>query len=77
MADLSGLLSGRTVWRRGFAAPMRAFLRTEAGSSGVLAAAIVVALLWANVSPETYDEVWRTDLSIGLGHDVLRLDLQK
>jgi len=55
---------------------MRAFLRTEAGSSGVLAAAIVVALLWANVSPETYDEVWRTDLSIGLGHDVLRLDLQ-
>ena len=77
MADLSGLLSGRTVWRRGFAAPMRAFLRTEAGSSGVLAAAIVVALLWANVSPETYDEVWRTDLSIGLGHDVLRLDLQE
>jgi len=56
---------------------MRAFLRTEAGSSGVLAAAIVVALLWANVSPETYDEVWRTDLSIGLGHDVLRLDLQE
>ena len=77
MADLSGLLSGRTDWRRGFAAPMRAFLRTEAGSSGVLAAAIVVALLWANVSPETYDEVWRTDLSIGLGHDVLRLDLQE
>ncbi|MGW5188982.1 Na+/H+ antiporter NhaA [Kribbella sp. NPDC004138] len=77
MADLSGLLSGRTVWRRGFAAPMRAFLRTEAGSSGVLAAAIVVALLWANVSPETYDEVWRTDLSIGLGPDVLRLDLQE
>ncbi|MEV6266621.1 Na+/H+ antiporter NhaA [Kribbella sp. NPDC051936] len=77
MADLSGLLSGRTVWRRGFAAPMRAFLRTEAGSSGVLAAAIVVALLWANVSPETYEEVWRTDLSIGLGHDVLRLDLQE
>jgi len=77
MADLSGLLSGRTVWRRGFAAPMRAFLRTEAGSSGVLAAAIVVALLWANVSPETYDEVWRTDLSIGLGHAVLRLDLQE
>ncbi|MET9269407.1 Na+/H+ antiporter NhaA [Kribbella sp. NPDC003557] len=77
MADLSGLLSGRTDWRRGFAAPMRAFLRTEAGSSGVLAAAIVLALVWANVSPETYDEVWRTDLSIGLGHDVLRLDLQE
>jgi Na+/H+ antiporter NhaA len=77
MADLSGLLSGRTDWRRGFAAPMRSFLRTEAGSSGVLAAAIVLALLWANVSPGTYDEVWRTDLSVGLGHDVLSLDLHE
>lgn len=56
---------------------MRAFLRTEAGSSGVLAAAIVLALVWANVSPGTYGEVWRTDLSIGLGHDVLSLDLQE
>src|SRR5690348_4083961 len=47
VADLTGLLSGRTNWRREVAAPMRSFLRTEAGSSGVLAAAIVLALLWA------------------------------
>ncbi|MFF0338390.1 Na+/H+ antiporter NhaA [Kribbella sp. NPDC004875] len=77
MTDFSGLLSGRTNWRREFAAPMRAFLRTEAGSSGVLAASIVLALLWANVAPGMYDEFWRTELSIGLGHDVLSLDLRE
>ncbi|MFG1911034.1 Na+/H+ antiporter NhaA [Kribbella sp. NPDC048928] len=77
MADVAGLLGGRTDWRREFAAPLRAFLRTEAGSSGVLAAAIVVALVWANVAPGLYDDVWRTDLSIALGHDELSLDLRE
>ncbi|TDW18909.1 Na+/H+ antiporter NhaA [Kribbella kalugense] len=77
MADFSGLLSGRTSWRREFAAPMRAFLRTEAGSSGVLAGAIVLALLWANVGSGTYDDFWRTELSVGLGGDVLSLDLRE
>ncbi|TCC52256.1 Na+/H+ antiporter NhaA [Kribbella capetownensis] len=77
MTDFSALLSGQTSWRREFAAPMRAFLRTEAGSSGVLAAAIVVALLWANVAPELYDDFWRTELSVGLGDHVLSLDLRE
>jgi len=77
MTDISGLLTGRTSWRREFAAPVRAFLRTEAGSSGVLAAAIVVALLWANVAPGMYDDFWRTDLSIGLADHVLSLDLRE
>lgn len=56
---------------------MRAFLRTEAGSSGVLAGAIVLALLWANVGSGTYDDFWRTELSVGLGGDVLSLDLRE
>ncbi|MFD7154043.1 Na+/H+ antiporter NhaA [Kribbella sp. NPDC059898] len=77
MADVAGLLGGRTDWRREFAAPLRSFLRTEAGSSGVLAAAIVVALVWANVAPGTYDGFWRTELSIGLGHRELGLDLRE
>ncbi|WP_405070857.1 Na+/H+ antiporter NhaA [Kribbella sp. NBC_01510] len=77
MTDFPALLSGRTNWRREFAAPLRAFLRTEAGSSGVLAAAIVVAILWANVLPGMYDDFWRTDLSIGLGHNVLSMDLRE
>jgi Na+/H+ antiporter NhaA len=77
MTDFPALLSGRTSWRREFAAPVRAFLRTEAGSSGVLAAAIAIALLWANVAPGMYDDFWRTDLSIGLGQNVLSLDLRE
>src|SRR5262245_8448865 len=77
MTDVPALLSGRTSWRREFAAPVRAFLRTEAGSSGVLAAAILAALLWANLAPDLYDELWRTDLSVGLGDEVLSLDLRE
>ncbi|MFI5696795.1 Na+/H+ antiporter NhaA [Kribbella sp. NPDC051586] len=77
MADLSGLLSGRTNWRREVAAPLRSFLRTEAGSSGVLAAAIVLALVWANLFPGMYDDLWRTQLSIGLGDGELSLDLRE
>jgi Na+/H+ antiporter NhaA len=56
---------------------MRSFLRTEAGSSGVLAGAIVLALVWANIAPGMYDDLWRTHLSIGLGGDVLSLDLRE
>jgi Na+/H+ antiporter NhaA len=77
MADVAGLLGGRTDWRREFAAPLREFLRTEAGSSGVLAAGIVAALVWANVAPGMYDGFWRTELSIGLGHGRLSLDLRE
>ena len=32
----------RTPWRREFATPVRAFLKTESGSAGILVAAIVV-----------------------------------
>jgi hypothetical protein len=37
----------RTPWTKQFATPVRAFLQTESGSAGVLAAAIVVAIIWA------------------------------
>jgi len=77
MADFPALSNGRTNWRREFAAPMRSFLRTEAGSSGVLAAAILVALLWANLAPDSYDGFWRTDLSFELGHHGFGLDLRE
>src|SRR5690349_15572758 len=77
MADFPALLSGRTNWRREFAAPMRSFLRTEAGSSGVLAAAIVLALLWANIAPDSYDGFWHTDLSFELDHHAFGLDLRE
>ncbi|HET6297990.1 MAG TPA: Na+/H+ antiporter NhaA [Kribbella sp.] len=77
MADFGARLSQRTAWTREFAAPMRAFLRTEAGSSGVLAAAIVVALVWANVAPDSYESFWHMDLSLRLGSGELSMDLME
>jgi len=56
-----------TLWTRQLTAPLRSFLRTESGSAGVLLAAIVAALIWANVDAGSYEAVWRTSLSVRLG----------
>jgi Na+/H+ antiporter NhaA len=66
---------GRSVWARDRTAPLRAFLRTEAGSSGVLVAATIAALVWANVDKSSYDTVWTTRLSLRLGHWGVTRDL--
>nr|WP_305783697.1 Na+/H+ antiporter NhaA [Actinoplanes lichenis] len=60
-------LRGRTPWSRQLAGPLRAFLRTEAGSAGVLVAAIAAALIWANVDVASYEAVWGTELAVRLG----------
>ncbi|MDT4950230.1 MAG: hypothetical protein QOJ37_2825 [Pseudonocardiales bacterium] len=70
------LLRGRTAWTRSVAAPVRAYLRTESGSSGVLLAAILAALVWSNVDAGSYDTVWHTLLSIRLGNMGVTRDLQ-
>jgi Na+/H+ antiporter NhaA len=69
--------SGRTAWARNLAAPVRDFLSTETGSAIVLLAAAVVALLWAN-SPwsDSYESLWRTNLSIRLGGGSVATDLR-
>ena len=60
--------SERTAWAtRDVTAPLRAFLRTESGSAGILVAAIIAALVWANVSVSSYELVWHTEFSIRLG----------
>ncbi len=48
--------------------PIEAFLHVQASSGILLLITSVVALLWAN-SPwrETYEHIWHTSLSIGLG----------
>jgi Na+/H+ antiporter NhaA len=58
-------------------APLRRSLRTEAGSAGLLLAATVVALLWAN-SPmgDSYDTFWHTEFALRMGGAELALDLQ-
>jgi Na+/H+ antiporter NhaA len=71
-ADSAGL---RTPWSRQFATPVRAFLQTASGSAGILTAAIVVALVWANVG-STYESLWTTPFGIHLGDDSVTRDLR-
>jgi Na+/H+ antiporter NhaA len=57
----------RTEWSRDRAAPLRAFLWTESGSAGVLLAAALAALVWANVDLASYESIWHARFSIRLG----------
>jgi Na+/H+ antiporter NhaA len=72
----TSLWQGRTLWARDRAAPLRTFLQTESGSAGVLVAAVVAALVWANVDLGSYEAVWQTRLSIRLGDHGLTWDLR-
>ncbi|HYH62661.1 MAG TPA: Na+/H+ antiporter NhaA [Solirubrobacterales bacterium] len=56
--------------------PLERFLQNEAGSASLLLAATVVALVWANLWPESYNDVWETVLSIDLGPLLIHEDLQ-
>ncbi|MDG4786499.1 Na+/H+ antiporter NhaA [Micromonospora sp. WMMD1102] len=69
-------MSGRTAWAQGIAAPLRRFVRTESGSAGVLVAAVVAALVWANLDESSYEAVWGTELSIRLGGAGVSYDLR-
>ncbi|MEU8157046.1 Na+/H+ antiporter NhaA [Micromonospora sp. NPDC048986] len=51
-------------------------MRIESGSAGVLVAAIVAALFWANIDLGSYEAVWRTALSVRIGHLEVSRDLQ-
>jgi Na+/H+ antiporter NhaA len=58
------------------ASPLRSFLLTEAGSAGILLAATLLALAWAN-SPwsDLYESLWSTELAIRIGGRALEMDL--
>jgi Na+/H+ antiporter NhaA len=58
-------------------APLRHRLRTEAGGAGLLLAATIAALLWAN-SPfgDSYEDFWHTEVAFRVGGAELALDLQ-
>ncbi len=57
------------------ARPLRHYLATETGSAGLLLAAAVISLVWANTS-DTFDSFWHTMLSINLGDWSVALDLR-
>lgn len=51
-----------------WAAPLRSYLHTETGSAGLLLAATIVALVWAN-SPASglYEDLWGMDIAVRIG----------
>lgn len=57
-------------------APLRRFLATEAGSAGVMLAAAVAALVWAN-SPwsDTYESLLHTEVSVQVGDAALTMSV--
>jgi Na+/H+ antiporter NhaA len=67
---------GRTAWARNLASPVRAFLSTETGGAMALLAATVVALIWANAAPGSYDSLWTTQMSITIGDSGIATDLR-
>src|ERR1700685_341852 len=69
--------SGRTAWARNLAAPVRNFLSTETAGATALLAAAIVAMLWANASPHSYESVWSTELSIRIGGGGISADLRQ
>jgi Na+/H+ antiporter NhaA len=67
MSESDGRWRRRTAWAQERSAPLRRFVRTESGSAVVLVAAIVAALVWANVDAGSYRTVWDTRLALHLG----------
>ena len=62
---------------RSIARPVNRFLHIEASGGVLLAAAAVIALIWAN-SPwsESYHDLWHTELTVDLGGRALTEDLR-
>ena len=77
LSDRTTTATGRTAWARNLASPVRDFLGAEEGGAAVLVGAIVAALLWANVSPGSYESVWTTRLALSLGDHALATDLRR
>jgi Na+/H+ antiporter NhaA len=69
-------LSGRTAWGWNLRTPLREFLRTETGGAAILLAATVAALIWANVDASSYESLWRTPFSVGVGRSGVSQDLR-
>ncbi|WP_219472189.1 Na+/H+ antiporter NhaA [Nonomuraea rhizosphaerae] len=56
---------------------LRAFFRTEAGSTSALLAATLLALIWANSPwPDTYESFWHTNMGLSFGTAEFELDLR-
>ncbi|MGV9355423.1 Na+/H+ antiporter NhaA [Streptomyces misionensis] len=68
--------TGRTSCSGEARSPLSRFLRTETGSAAVLVAGAVVALLWSNAAPASYEAFWQTQLSVRAGAQGVSLSLR-
>jgi len=66
----------RTAWARNLAAPVRDYLSNETGGAIALLGATLAALIWANAAQGSYESLWTTKLSIGIGDSGIALDLR-
>ena len=71
MTEARALPDARSESRLDFPAavarPLRDFMHTESGSAGLLLAAAVIALLWAN-SPwsDSYVSLWNNEIAVDI-----------
>ena len=75
--ESAGPLVGKTNWTRAVTDPVRDFLRTESGSSGVLLAGTCAALVWANLDPGGYGAFWNTALAVEWGGTGLSMSVRE
>jgi len=55
--------------------PIRQFTQLEIAGGVVLLAASVIALIWANAAPGSYEDFWGTELTVALGDHAITEDL--
>ncbi|MBJ7472971.1 MAG: Na+/H+ antiporter NhaA, partial [Solirubrobacteraceae bacterium] len=74
--ELAATIPPRTAWEDRSSRSVREFLRTETGSAGLLLAATLIALVWAN-SPagNVYEDLWGTYLTVDVGGYGVKEDL--
>ena len=66
-----------TIWTSNSKTPLRRFLRTETGSATVLASALIIALIWANVATGSYERFWATELTAGMSDRGITLTVRE
>ena len=69
-------VEGTRTIAKAVSGPLKNFVRSETRGAALLVAAIAVALIWANIGPARYEEVWETTLSLRLGSWELALTLR-
>lgn len=62
-----------TRWSTYASTPLHSFLRTESGGAALLLAAAALAMVWANLAPDSYASFWGTEIGLSWGEHELEL----